>query len=155
MKRLRVKDWPEGQRPCYTCNTFKSLSEFGTHTLTGMGKNSRCKVCAVIKSKLEYKESSHEYKMWYRAKRRAKAEGSPFSIKIGDILIPTVCPVFGKPLKILDVDWTPSLDRLNPGLGYVQGNVKVISNKANRYKNDATIDEINAILRYMKENGCG
>jgi len=92
--------------------------------------------------------------MWYRAKRRAKLEGSPFSISVGDVVIPAVCPVFGQPLKILDIDWTPSLDRLRPKLGYVPGNVRVISNKANRYKNDANVDEIRLVLKYMEENGC-
>ncbi len=43
-----------------------------------------------------------------------------------------------------------TLDRVVPSLGYVKGNVRVISFRANRLKNNATIDEIRAILAYME-----
>ena len=44
--------------------------------------------------------------------------------------------------------WT--LDRKVNALGYVKGNVFVISHRANRLKQDATADELAAILAYMK-----
>lgn len=37
---------------------------------------------------------------------------------------------------------SPSLDRRDPALGYVPGNVWVISNRANTMKNDARPDEL-------------
>lgn len=36
----------------------------------------------------------------------------------------------------------PSLDRIRPALGYVPGNVRVISYKANRLRNNGTFIEI-------------
>lgn len=51
-------------------------------------------------------------------------------------------------------DCAPSLDRLVPALGYVRGNVRVISHRANRLKGDALIEEIEAVLHYMKEANC-
>lgn len=37
---------------------------------------------------------------------------------------------------------SPSIDKVIPELGYVRGNVWVISNKANRIKNNATLEEL-------------
>jgi hypothetical protein len=37
-----------------------------------------------------------------------------------------------------------------PSLGYVPGNIRVISMRANRIKTDATADELRAVLRYME-----
>lgn len=47
-------------------------------------------------------------------------------------------------------DQSPSLDKVKPELGYVPGNVRVVSNKANRLKADNTIETLEAILKYMK-----
>lgn len=70
-----------------------------------------------------------------------------------------VCPVLG--IKITDTstlsgnnrpDNIAELDRLVPSLGYVKGNVRWISRRANRIKSDASIEEIRAILKYMEDN---
>lgn len=42
---------------------------------------------------------------------------------------------------------SPSLDKIIPSLGYVPGNVRIISARANLLKNDATVDELRAILK--------
>ena len=80
-----------------------------------------------------------------KAKSRAQATGRAFDLDLGDIVIPDTCPVLGIPLD------QPSLDRFDNNLGYVKGNVRVISLRANRLKGDATIEEVEAILRYMRE----
>ena len=48
---------------------------------------------------------------------------------------------------------SPSLDRIRPQLGYVAGNVRVISNRANHLKSNGTISEFEAVLAYMKREG--
>jgi len=45
---------------------------------------------------------------------------------------------------------SPSLDRLKPHLGYTKGNVAVISDYANRIKQDATPEEVMAVARWME-----
>jgi hypothetical protein len=45
---------------------------------------------------------------------------------------------------------SPSLDRINNNLGYVPGNVIVVSDRANRIKNNATIEELEKIVNYYK-----
>ena len=62
-----------------------------------------------------------------------------------------MCPVLGIPLVIGEgacSDNSPSIDRIIPELGYVKGNIKVISRRANRIKNDATPDELFKVWQY-------
>ena len=93
------------------------------------------------------------WSMWSAAKKRAKNEGLPFNIERSDIIIPTVCPVLGVVLEKADgyrTDFSPSLDKFKPDLGYVKGNIHVISSRANRIKTDATEDEIRQLLHWME-----
>ena len=48
-----------------------------------------------------------------------------------------------------------TLDKLVPELGYVPGNVFIISWRANKLKSNMTIDELEKILNYMKRNKNG
>lgn len=87
------------------------------------------------------------------ASLRAKSKGIPFTIEVSDIIIPEYCPVLGIKLKARDgklCDSSPSLDRIIPALGYVKGNVIVISNKANRIKSNATPEEIRRVADFFK-----
>jgi len=80
-------------------------------------------------------------------------QGTPFSINKKDIRIPKRCPVFRIELKINTGkfrDDSPSLDKIEPSKGYVPGNVKVISNKANRLKNKMSLKELRALVRYVE-----
>ena len=42
-------------------------------------------------------------------------------------------------------DDSPSLDRIVSSLGYVKGNIRVISYKANRVKSNATLEELRKV----------
>lgn len=95
-----------------------------------------------------------EYQLWYHAKDRAKLYNLDFDIEVEDIVIPMVCPILNIPVykgKGKVHDGSPSLDRINPELGYVKGNVCVISYKANRYKNNMTTDIVKRLYKYMTE----
>lgn len=86
-----------------------------------------------------------EQRIWQCAKLRAKKKGFPFDIEVSDILIPSHCPALGIPLfvgKSGGIANSPSLDRLIPELGYVKGNVCIISHKANVAKNNLTPEEL-------------
>jgi hypothetical protein len=87
-----------------------------------------------------------------RVKYRAKSENLPFNLTKEDISIPEICPVLGIRLVRAEGRLTqnsPSLDRIIPALGYVKGNVWVISMKANTMKNSATIEELQQFARWV------
>lgn len=88
------------------------------------------------------------------AKARAKKNGIPFNLERKDIEMPEFCPILGMKLEPCGETKTnsPSLDRIVPQLGYVKGNVAVISYRANRIKNDATADEHRKIADWMDAN---
>ena len=67
-------------------------------------------------------------------------------------MIPTHCPILGVPIEVLgeDRNRAASIDRLNPNLGYVPGNVAVISLRANRIKSDATIEELEKLVAWIR-----
>ncbi len=91
--------------------------------------------------------------MWHGAKTRAKAKDLPFNITSQDIIIPTLCPVLKIPLiqgTGTITDNSPTLDKRIPHLGYVVGNVTVISSLANRIKTNANSHQIAAVLEYVK-----
>ena len=94
-----------------------------------------------------------------QAKRRAIKDGREFDITLEDLLpLPTVCPVLGTVLNYTGtqakgfVDNSPSIDRIDSSKGYIKGNVQIISWRANRVKADATVEELEAVIKYMKEH---
>jgi len=85
-----------------------------------------------------------------RARQRAARRGLPFNLRVSDVIVPTVCPALGVPIVIgaMRSPCSPSLDRIRPGLGYVRGNTRVISDKANRLK--GTLDVEGLIQRAVQ-----
>jgi hypothetical protein len=89
------------------------------------------------------------------AAHRAKTKGLEFSLELQDIVIPELCPVLGLPLFRGNGSGgmcqnSPTLDRINPALGYVKSNVEVVSWRANRIKSDATLEELESIVRHLR-----
>ena len=101
-------------------------------------------------------QKDKRYTIWCGAKKRAKKKGIEFNLLIEDIpQVPEICPILG--INIIanitnsPLDSSPSLDRINPLLGYIVGNVRIISNRANRIKADATLEELKLILKDAEE----
>jgi hypothetical protein len=92
--------------------------------------------------------------MLAQAKYRSKKYDLEFSLSKEDITIPKICPVLGTIISLNESKpnspSSPSLDRLDNNKGYTKDNIRVISNRANHVKNDATIEELELVLKYMK-----
>jgi len=103
-----------------------------------------------------YYEKHPERFLLKSAKARAKKFNLTFDLCVEDVKIPEICPVLKIPLyRNIGKNNTashnsPSLDRINPELGYVKGNVRVISHRANALKSNATLEELQFILEDIK-----
>lgn len=87
------------------------------------------------------------------SKKRAKRLGIEHSISWQDIEIPTHCPITGLKLtRNIGQQEANSytLDRVDATKGYVPGNVKVLSWRANRAKSDLTIDQLKKLIKYIR-----
>ena len=85
---------------------------------------------------------------------RAKRDKVPFSLSLGDVPeVPEFCPVLGIPLDLEggQKENSPSLDKIIPRLGYVPGNVQIISQRANRIKYDASAEELELVANYIRK----
>ena len=157
---------------CYVCNTPKDPRKFKKDKSGRDGLGNICKKCHSIETyrtrrenperiskqyrrTQRWQDANPDFKILQAAKRRAKQHGIPFGITRKDILIPEVCPVLGIPLVVGGSRFatanSPSLDRIIPELGYVPGNIAVISHKANTIKSNATIEELEAVVAWLKK----
>ena len=92
------------------------------------------------------------------ARCRAKKKNLEFNLSVQDIIIPDKCPVLGISFCTNNDkkrnSSSPSLDRIDNTKGYIKGNVIVISWRANRLKNDATVEELYKIADFYKNLAC-
>jgi hypothetical protein len=96
-------------------------------------------------AKLAYDRNRYETRrpdvMLWHARRRAAKLKIPCTIAKSDIVIPNLCPYLGVPFAKRG-DYVPTLDRIQPHLGYTPENTLVVTKRANRIKNDATWQEL-------------
>lgn len=90
-----------------------------------------------------------------KIRHRCGANEIPFNLTIHDLEIPAICPVLGIPL-VCGLPYSspnaPSVDRRRPTLGYVKGNVTVISWRANHLKNDCVSgEELRRVAAYIDD----
>lgn len=92
--------------------------------------------------------------MLKNATMRAKQLGLVCTITEKDITIPVFCPLLNLELKRgvgKQHAASPSIDRIKPELGYVPGNVWVISHRANELKRDATVQELQMLATNLSK----
>lgn len=149
---------------CNKCNTVREMSEFNTDNTKPDKRASNCKHCkrkynlsqttkdrrnaAIRKGRKECPQKC----LYLAAKSRAKKKKILFNLELSDIVIPEICPILKIPLTTNDKvhgENSMSIDRIFPHLGYVKNNIQVISHKANRMKNSATLDELELFARWV------
>lgn len=84
---------------------------------------------------------------------KSRKIGLDFNLTKEDLEVPSFCPVLGIELSLdreTSNDNKPSVDRIDNLKGYIKGNIRVISGRANRIKSDASLKEIEQIYHYMK-----
>lgn len=160
-------------RECITCHTSLPLTDFWS-----AGRKQRtkeCKWCKRAEAKRLYAENGDAVReklrkfqrkkrfenpraeMIKKARQRAARTGVDFSITEQDLNWPENCPVLGVKLIYGAVGAgralsnSASLDRIDNSLGYVPGNVAIISNRANCIKRDSTLEELKLIVSYVED----
>lgn len=92
-------------------------------------------------------------RMLSNARKRSSSSGRPFDLTLADIPdIPSHCPILGIELFCGEgkaTDNSPTLDCIIPERGYTSSNVQVISQRANRIKNDATPEELWRVAEFV------
>lgn len=120
----------------------------------GMPKNRQaCHGCNAAYMRDYLRRRSREQPEWavrQRAKKRAWKLGIAFDLPLQAVTIPVFCPVLGVRLVIGEgrLPESPSLDRINPYKGYVVGNCRVVSDRANRLKSNLDLVALKARLTF-------
>lgn len=169
-------------KKCSICKHVKSRDDFSNRKQSKDGKCSRCKACDKLhyeKNASRIKEYSIRWhhtrkkefnvgirsdrviafcvnRLLQHAKHRAAAINVPFALTPDDITtVPISCPILDIPLIMGDDQnhpSSPSLDRIVPELGYVPGNVHIISLRANMIKSNATRDDITRVAEWLNRH---
>ena len=145
-------------KECTKCHEEKDESEFPPSPNTKDGYYHWCRPCKNKEERerrqrnAKLKDPSQNKSMWSRAQQRAGDGGLDFTITPDNIFVPQRCPVFGTMLEVGGEckDNSPSLDRIDNTKGYVPGNVVVVSYKANRLKNNASLEELKQLVEYYE-----
>jgi hypothetical protein len=88
----------------------------------------------------------------------AKRSGVIFNLISEDIKLVKTCPLLNIPIEYgnhVRTNNSASLDKINPKLGYVKGNVEILSLLGNQMKSSATPEQLitfskNALQRYKE-----
>jgi hypothetical protein len=135
---------------CSICKEEKSLTEFYPRS-DRKGYRSYCKVCWSVRRRDRYRinkekegfsekhalasrrwrRENAEKQMFMRARARAGNKGLLFEIQLEDIAIP---------------------DKFDSTKGYTKDNIVVISYRANRIKNDSSLEEIEKLYKWLTKN---
>jgi len=105
-----------------------------------------------------YRRQGDKYKgtFWMRKlssyRTRASKKGLPFNLTCSylESIWTDKCPVTNRKFVIGCPKDAPSLDRLVPEKGYVEGNVAWISRRANTIKNDASLEDLKMVVEWLE-----
>ena len=145
---------------CSRCYVEKPESMFYKNHRYPDGHSPGCKEC-IKKYQTNRNRTTPIHLLLSNAKYRAKVNQIPFTLTEENINLPTHCPVFGIELSYGATGTSSkghganpnsaSIDRIHPHKGYTPENAIVISLKANRGKNDMTIEEIIKLAEFYKQ----
>jgi hypothetical protein len=92
------------------------------------------------------------------SKRRSRDKNLPFNLTSDylESIFPKscICPILGYKMKVSNITLgklSPTLDRINPRLGYIKGNVEFVSNIANCMMTSATGKDIKRFVKWASK----
>jgi hypothetical protein len=107
-------------------------------------------------------QKNQENRLYYSCRSNAKRKGVLFDLEMKDIIIPEKCIYLGCTLTNTSEQgrvWTnASVDRINSTKGYTKDNIQIISDLANRMKQNATESQLvlfaEGVLKIHVTNKC-
>jgi len=143
---------------CKSCEVDKCESDFPVRNDRSGRLRPYCRKCASDIQRARYWSHRRDKPFLHRCSRagtRATSLGVPFNLtpEYLEGIWTGCCPVIGVGLNLITDrrdEYAAELDRFDPRLGYVQGNVNWISRKANRLKNNVTIEVLEELIDWMK-----
>lgn len=165
-------------KTCKCCSVSKPVMDFYSKLTSPLGVDCICKICSKKRDKTRRNPETNRRGrvkwiektlkkdpslfLWFRTKWAASAKGLDFDLDPEDLKIPEFCEVLGLRIVVKmpetggrrgAKDEAASVDRLNSSLGYVKGNVRIISNLANTIKNFGTARQHELVAAYMRKHG--
>ena len=100
----------------------------------------------------KWNDNNPKKRMLYSARSRAKKNNLDCNITESDIILPDVCPMLGIELYQSKgrTGHGYSLDRIDSDKGYIKGNVQVISDRANRYKDNMSLEDAELLVKFLR-----
>ena len=167
---------PRSEKKCNFCDEVKKFDEFrivkpiksgdqkgkyiGWRTTNNDYRASRCLACE--KKEFEGRYAKNPFpQMRSNAKIRAKEDGRIFNVSTEYLksIFPkdSRCPVLGVKFDTSYKKggvrkYSPTVDKIIPEKGYVEGNLIVVSHIVNRLKSDANYEDMEKILKYYLKN---
>lgn len=148
------------EKYCPSCEQIKDVSSFNKDCTRIDGLACYCRECNSVINKQKYLKNAqdHEWKltrMLKASKNRAVSKGLEHTLTLEDLLTlypsDNQCPILGLTLSWgMPKSTSPSLDRIDSSKGYTVDNCQIISNRANVIKHDATIEELELLVNYLK-----
>lgn len=161
------------ERECTICKETKLITEFIADKHKQDGYRNQCKACRRARQKETYEDRKDgqnkrlrtfrstikgaTHVSYHACMRRAKKEGIPFSVTLEYLRglyekQDGKCAMTGVTL-VVNGGWnSPSLDKMDPKLGYVEGNVQWLTKKMNTVKQDFTVEEFKELCKTILEN---
>lgn len=149
------------KQKCRVCGVSKEIQEFHKSSSNSSGYDYRCKLCK--KTKATNFRATNYFKAYISTKKsECKTKGITFDLDAEYLeeIATSICPIFRTELNYNNTgrgshkEGQAHLDRIEPSLGYVKGNVCWVNGRANRIKYNATVEELEAIIRFIKGNKC-
>ena len=146
-------------RACSICQEVKEFKKFPKDASKAEGRSYVCADCYRAKRKEIYARQRQDHNWNLKralktSKTRAAANNKEHTLTLEQLIrlypLNNKCPALG-----IELSWeghrdsSPSIDRIDSNEGYSEDNCCIISTRANRIKNNATLEELQALVAFL------
>lgn len=143
-------------KKCRTCKQELAICMFSSNVSMTDGYDSQCSPCRQSQWRSNTTPKTRISYLLSRLRTKCTKGDIEFDLTVDDLIIPDRCPILDIPLVFGNdnstctgpTDNSPSVDRIDPSKGYTKDNIVVVSQRANRIKNNATIQELQLLYQY-------